>query len=104
MLLYEHVEHLTVTHDGPTLDNGDNTGSGTLAMPADILDGSCNNEGRGTWSDGGYNASTDTSCSFARSRGPPTTTAAGLSGLLGPLEANGGPTDRAIVPLPGTRL
>jgi hypothetical protein len=94
-----NTSNATVTHDGPTLDNGDNTGSGTLAVAADILDGSCNNGADGTWSDGGYNASTDTSC---LSPGPVATDndGAGLSNLLGPLETNGGPTE-TIVPLPG---
>jgi hypothetical protein len=91
----------SVTHDGPTLDNGDNTGSGTLAVAADILDGSCNNGAEGTWLDGGYNASSDTSC---LSPGPVATdndgAGADLSELLGPLGANGGPT-QTIVPLPG---
>ena len=89
----------TVTHDGPTLDNGDNTGSGSVALAADILDGSCNNGADGTWSDGGYNASTDTSC-LAPGTVATDNEGAGLSSLLGPLEANGGPTE-TIVPLPG---
>ena len=94
-----NTSNTSVTHDGPTLDNGDNTGSGTLAVAADILDGSCNNGAGGAWSDGGYNASSDTSC---LSPGPAATDNEGadLSDLLGPLEANGGPTE-TIVPLPG---
>jgi hypothetical protein len=94
-----------VAHNGATIDNGDNKqasggGSSTLAVAADILDGSCG-QGGGTWDDAGYNVGSDDSCFSPTPAGTDNDSAGtGLASLLGALGDNGGPTE-TLLPLPG---
>ncbi len=89
------------THDGATLDNGDNGGTSTLTVAADIFDGSCDNTAGGTWVDDGYNVGSDASCFSPAVPGTDSDSAgSALASLLGPVAANGGPT-QTMLPLAG---
>jgi predicted outer membrane repeat protein len=90
----------TASQDGGAIDSGDNTGGGTVTVAADVFDGSCHQPSSGTWTDGGFNAGTDTSC-FASS--PPASDKSGstvASELQTAPADNGGPT-KTIAPTTG---
>ena len=120
--------------DGGAIDNGDNGGTGTLTLinstfvgntigaiqngsggtvtaSANIFADSCGQEG--TWTDGGYNVGSDSSC-FNDGTGDDDSAGSGLPALLAPLADNGGPTETsellagnpaiAIVPYPTSAL
>jgi hypothetical protein len=83
--------------DGGAIDNGDNGGSGILAAAASIFNDGCDQAG-GVWEDEGYNVSSDDTCLAG---GPSDIdNGSSLSGVLGPLSNNGGPT-ATILPLVG---
>jgi len=86
--------------NGGAIDNGAPFGGGgTVQVAGDVFNGSCTRTG-GTWTDGGYNAGTDTSC-FNGGTGD--VNAGSSSALnLGSLAGNGGPT-QTIMPGPGSK-
>lgn len=73
-----------------TIDNGQNSGTGSVTVGADIIAGSCG-KGQGTWSDEGYNVAEDTSC-FNGGASDNDTKGTDLPYWLVPLADNGGPT------------
>jgi hypothetical protein len=75
------------TDRGESIDNGDDAGTGTGAVAADIFADSC--LGAGTLTDVGYNVGSDTTCQNA---GTGDAVSASLASELGPLADNGGPT------------
>lgn len=86
--------------NGDTIDNGDDRGTGTVRVGANEFDGSCD-QGSGTWTDLGYNTTSDASCfSSPPATGDDDSAGSALSALLGPLADNGGPT-RTIALLVG---
>jgi predicted outer membrane repeat protein len=78
--------------DGPLIENHDFGGKGTVYVAADIFNGSCGQGqlGQGPWTDGGYNVGADTTCENHNVHD--VNYGASLSGFLGALAANGGPT------------
>ncbi len=89
--------------DGPLIENHDFGGTGTVYAAADIFNGSCGQgTGHGKWADGGYNIGADGTCgagaSHDRDYGD------SLSGLHGPLAANGGPTPTISLLPAGSQL
>ena len=77
---------------GAIVDNGDNEGSGTVWAGGNIFNGSCA-QVDGTWYDQGYNVGSNGSCFDGSPVGTGDNNAGpGLSYELGPLAANGGPT------------
>jgi uncharacterized repeat protein (TIGR01451 family) len=81
---------------GGTIASGAGLG-GTVQVAGDLFDGSCYQPG-GTWTDGGYNAGTDTSCFKG---GPGDTSGTAVHTDLQPgLTGNGGPT-QTIEPTTG---
>jgi uncharacterized repeat protein (TIGR01451 family) len=88
---------------GNTIYGGFDGSSAAVRVAGDLFDGSCvKPQGLrpGTWTDGGYNAGTDTSCFSA---GPGDVNAGSSAALnLGPLASNGGPT-QTILPGPGSK-
>jgi hypothetical protein len=91
------VSSSTFSGEQPTdLDNGDNSGHGTVWAAADIFANSCANASQGAWHDLGYNVSRDKTCQDKGNAdinsGP------SLASLLGPLADNGGPT-KTMLPL-----
>ena len=79
--------------DGETIDSGIDYGTGNATVAADIFAGSCY-QGKGTWTDDGYNVGSDTSC---QNGGTGDATSATLASLLGPLANNGGPTQTMLL-------
>jgi predicted outer membrane repeat protein len=75
---------------GAALASGANGGAATIQLAGNVIDGSCWDAG-GVWNDVGFNATTSNTCT-----GTPPSTAPDLVssavGELGPLAANGGPT------------
>jgi Bacterial Ig domain len=85
---------------GATVSNGQDGGTGTVWVAADIFGGGCD-QAAGTWNDGGDNVGSDTSCFAPTPASTDDDTAgSGLGSLLGPLANNGGPTE-TVLPLPG---
>jgi hypothetical protein len=85
--------------DGPLIENHDFGGTGTVDALADIFNGSCaHGSGKGAWADGGYNVGSDRTCMSGRHHHD-VNDGEVLSALLGPLAANGGPT-QTISPVP----
>ena len=68
-----------------------------LTMAADIFNDSCGTNQYGTWYDRGYNVASNNSCLKG---GTTDVEDRSLTSLLGPLAANGGPTE-TILPLTG---
>ncbi|MGH9120967.1 MAG: choice-of-anchor Q domain-containing protein, partial [Acidimicrobiales bacterium] len=88
----------TAYRNGPTIDGGESASGGSVAVAADIFNGSCD-QVSGMWHDGGYNVATDSSC-FAQGVATDTDAGSTLSSQLGSLASNGGPT-QTIEPLSG---
>lgn len=80
--------------DGPAIDNADlgGGGSGDVTVGDDVFTTSCD-QGSSTWTDDGYNVSSDATC-FSATPAAGDTDAAGsaLSSELGGLADHGGPT------------
>ena len=83
--------------DGGAIDNGDNSGSGILAAAASIFSDGCDQAG-GVWEDEGYNVGRDGTCLAGGTSD--IDNGSSLTGVLGPLSDNGGPT-ATILPLAG---
>jgi predicted outer membrane repeat protein len=84
--------------DGNTIAGGVFGGAGTVQVAGDLFDGSCDQGPGGTWTDGGYNAGTDTSCFNG---GPGDTSGSAVhTDLQAGLTGNGGPT-QTIEPTAG---
>ena len=79
------------------IENG-GSGTGTVTVSADVFADSCG-QASGTWNDGGYNVGIDESC-FDAGTADNDSAGSALSGLLGPLSDNGGPT-QTVQPLAG---
>jgi predicted outer membrane repeat protein len=90
--------NIAKTHGG-AIDSGDQVGGGTVQVAGDLFDGSCYWPG-GTWTDGGYNAGTDTSCFAATPPAGDTSGSTVGSDLQTALTGNGGPT-KTIKPTTG---
>ena len=84
------------TSDNAAIDNGGGSGTPTIIAAADIIAGSCR-QTSGTWIDMGDNVASSASCLRGGKGDTPNTN---LSGLLGPLADNGGPTQTMAL-LPG---
>ncbi|MGA3220762.1 MAG: choice-of-anchor Q domain-containing protein [Acidimicrobiales bacterium] len=77
--------------DGPLIESRDFGGNATVYVAANIFNGSCGQgTGKGTWTDGGYNISADKTCEHHNAYD--VNYDESLSGFLGPLANNGGPT------------
>jgi hypothetical protein len=77
--------------DGPLIENHDFGGTGTVYVAADVFNGSCGQgTGTGRWTDGGYNIGADQTCEHHHAHD--VNYGGSLSGFLGPLADNGGPT------------
>ena len=74
------------------LDNGESGAGGRVTISADIFAGVCSKLS-GTWTDGGYNVATDSSCLHG---GPGDVTDPSLATELGTLADNGGPTETIL--------
>ena len=78
---------------GAVVDNGDNQGNGNVWAAGNIFNGSCA-QVAGTWYDQGYNVGSNGSCFAGSPIGIGDNNAGSALGyLLGPLAANGGPTE-----------
>lgn len=74
-------------------------GPGPVYLAADIIDGTCTNDGNaGSWTDAGYNAATDSSCLGSSPAGTDAAIGSG-AGALGSLANNGGPTATLVLDL-----
>ncbi|HTX01210.1 MAG TPA: choice-of-anchor Q domain-containing protein [Acidimicrobiales bacterium] len=99
------VGHLTVVADtfagdsgssaADELGNGVGDGAGWLYAAGNLFDGSCVNDS--SWTDGGYNASTSSSCLGATPPASDAAVAAAIGSDLGSLADNGGPTATMLV-------
>jgi hypothetical protein len=77
--------------DGPLIENHDFDGTGTVDVAANIFNGTCGQgDGRGTWTDGGYNVGHNVTCQNHNTHD--VDNGGSLSGFLGALASNGGPT------------
>jgi predicted outer membrane repeat protein len=90
----------TATRNGDTIAGGVFGGAGTVQVAGDLFDGSCYQGPGGTWTDGGYNAGTDTSCFAATPPASDTSGTAVHTDLQTGLTGNGGPT-QTIEPTTG---
>jgi hypothetical protein len=84
----------TAANAGGAIMNGDNGGKGTVEAAADIFNGACHQTAGGTWQDMGYNVGSDASCLSGG-----TADVSHGAASLGPLAANGGPTE-TMMPMP----
>jgi hypothetical protein len=94
----------TASVDGATIDvgggeEGDPGEGGSVAVAGDVFAGSCDQTG-GSWTDGGYNAGSDSSC-FGSPKPTDVISPAGLG--LSSLASNGGPT-QTIAPAAGSAV
>jgi hypothetical protein len=90
--------------DGPLIENRDFGGTGTVTVAADIFNGTCGHgSGKGQWTDAGFNVGSSRTCQNGRTAHD-ITYWQGLSGFLGPLAANGGPTPTISLVGAGSRL
>ena len=77
--------------DGPLIETHDFGGTGNVTTSADIFNGTCaHGSGTGYWADDGYNVGSNRTCQSGKVHD--VTYGQSLSGFLGPLAANGGPT------------
>jgi hypothetical protein len=94
----------TATGKGNTIAGGQSAsafggGGGAVLVAGNLFGGSCAQPGGGTWTDGGYNAGTDTTC-FAASPPASDKSDSKVGSDLNALATNGGPT-QTIEPIPG---